>query len=188
MNELLLTNLFCALIGSVATIITELVISYLKRFTNYPKLRAYTVVKKDNPKNYYFKYRSEFYNKDFLIVRLNVVNYSAVDGKLFDVKLQKDSLDHGTLFTAPLSSQFIEKDDVLNSFLKSDRFGDDHFLSNDIKLRGRDHKTVYMVFDATNYLQLKFTDKFTLFYSYSTRRLKTKQIKFFVPSTCSVVL
>ena len=185
MNELLLTNLFCALIGSLATIITELIISWLKRFTNYPKLRAYTRLKKDNPKNYYFKYYSKFYNKDFLIVRLNVVNYSAAEGKLFDVKLYKKNPKNGALFTSPLGLPSIQQDEVLCSFLKTEKFSDDLFFVNDIKLGARDHKNIYMVFDATSYIQFDSTDKFTLFYNYSTRKLKTKKIKFIVPFSCS---
>ena len=185
MFELWNNTLISALIGSVVAILTELIISWVKRFTIFPKIRIYKHLSKDNSKNYYFKYYSKVYNKDLLIVRLNVVNFSTADGKLFDVKLFQKNNFHGSLFTKPLGLSFIEQDEILYSFLQTEKFSDDEFFVNDLKLEGKDHKNIYLIFDATNYLHYNFSDKFTLFYHYSTRKLKTKKFKFDVPSSCS---
>lgn len=185
MFELWNNTLISALIGSVVAILTELIISWVKRFTIFPKIRIYKHLSKDNLKNYYFKYYSKFYNKDLLIVRLNVVNFSTADGKLFDVKLyQKDNFK-GSLFAKPLGLSFIEQDKILCSFLQSEKFSGDAFFENDLKLEGKDHKNIYLIFDATDYIYHNSSDKFTLFYHYSTRRLKTKKFKFDVPFFCS---
>ena len=170
-------HLINSLVSVLSTLLGKILFEKFKTCSKFPKINVYANLFKNEENRFFFTFYSKVLNKDLLIIKLNIENLSLGEGKFYDVQLFMKRNYQYNLLRTPLPLTTIQKDETLNSFLKSDTFAGSTFFESEILLTAKDKKQIFMVFDATDYLLYQHDTAFSILYKHSSRRPKIKKFK-----------